>query len=181
MSFELYNIAKTLILETVARDKILKSLTDRKVVMFWYDDPDDPEEVKPGYREVEPYVYGKHYKSGNDVVRGWLIRGISKTGDIDPSVKPGWRLFRVDRMGNWNETKEEFIPYEDGRPKHNNYNPNDKHMTGEQGRIYYAITPDGATADRPGTGTGKDTWWTKLKRKVKDVFNEEYNNEGITI
>lgn len=178
----LYNLAQELILETVNRDIILKSLENRNIVNFWYDDPDDPEEVEPGYREVEPYVYGKHYKSGNDVLRGWIIRGTSKTGDIDPSVKPGWRLFRVDRMNNWQERKDKFKPYtEDGQPSHEKYNPNDKHMTGEKGRIYYAITQDGGNADRPGTGTSKGNWWTKLKTKVKNIFSEEYDNEGIIL
>lgn len=177
----LYNIAKSIIFETVQRDIILKSLQGRKIVNFWYDDPDDPEEVTPGYREVEPYVYGKHYKSGNDVLRGWLIRGTSKTGEIDPSVKPGWRLFRIDRMNNWQERKDEFKPYIDGRPAHDKYNPDDKHMTGKKSTIYYAITPDGATNDRPGTGVAKDNWWTKLKRKAKDLFHEEYDNEGLNL
>jgi hypothetical protein len=181
---ELYNIAKGIIFETVQRDNILKSLENRKIVNFWYDDPDDPNEVMPGYREVEPYVYGKHYKSGNPVIRGWLIRGTSKTGEIDPSVKPGWRLFRVDRMNNWQERKESFEPYIDGKPAHEKYNPDDKHMQGEKGQIFYAIEPEGGIGDRPGTGTAggaKDGWWTKLKRRMKNLFNEEYNNEGVIL
>lgn len=176
----LYNIAKGIIFEVVARDGILKSLQNRNIVLFWYDDPEDPEEVKPGYREVEPYVYGKHFTSGNDVVRGWLIRGISKTGDLDPTVKPGWRLFRVDRMKNWSDTKEKFNPFPKGSPAHPDYNPNDKHMTGGNGRIFYAITQDGAQKDIPVSG-GKQSWWSKAKSKIKDIFHEEYNNEGIII
>lgn len=179
---KLYNLAQELILETVNRDLILKSLENRKIVNFWYDDPDDPNEVMPGYREVEPYVYGKHRKTGNDVMRGWLIRGTSKTGEIDPSVKPGWRLFRINRMNNWQERKENFKPFDDnGNPTHAKYNPNDKHMTGEKGQIYYAITPTGGTGDRPGTGIGKDNIWTKLKRKIKSIFSEEYDKEGIIL
>jgi len=179
---KLYNLAQELILETVNRDLILKSLENRKIVNFWYDDPDDPLEVKPGYREVEPYVYGRHYKSGNDVLRGWLIRGTSKTGEEDTSVVPGWRLFRVDRMNNWQERKDKFKPYDEtGKSTHEKYNPNDKHMTGEKGRIYYAITPEGGTEDRPGTGTGKDNIWTKLKKKIKNIFSEEYDMEGIIL
>lgn len=178
----LYNIAKDIILETVNRDGILKALENRKIVNFWYDDPDDPEEVRPGYREVEPYVYGKHYKSGNDVVRGWLIRGTSKTGEEDPSVVPGWRLFRVDRMNNWQERKDKFKPYtESGDTSHIGYNPKDKHMTGEKGRIYYAIDLQGGEGDRPGTGREKENIWTKMKRKIKNIFSEEYNNEGIIL
>ena len=164
---KLYNLAKEIILETVNRDLITKSLEDHKIVNFWYDDPDDPNEVMPGYREVEPYVYGKHYKSGNDVVRGWLIRGTSKTGEIDPSVKPGWRLFRVDRMNNWQERKEKFEPFdENGNPIHANYNPDDKHMKGEKGRIYYAISPEGSQGQLPGTNVKKDNVWTRLKNKI---------------
>ena len=157
----LYNLAKELILETINRENVLKALEGRKIVNFWYDDPDDPNEVTPGYREVEPYVYGKHRKSGNEVIRGWLIRGTSKTGDIDPSVKPGWRLFRIDRMNNWQERKETFEPYtETGQPTHEKYNPNDKHMTGEKGQIFYAITQQLAL-------TGAFLWHTALSKESR--------------
>jgi hypothetical protein len=178
----LYNLVQELILETVNRDLITKSLENRKIVNFWYDDPDDPKEVMPGYREVEPYVYGKHNKTGNDVIRGWLIRGTSKTGEIDPSVKPGWRLFRVDRMNNWQERKDKFKPFDDkGNPTHKKYNPNDKHMKGEKGRIYYAITSTGSQGELPGTGTSKNSVWTRLKNKIKGIFSEEYDNEGMIL
>jgi len=179
---KLYNLVQELILETVQRDYILKSLENRKIVNFWYDDPDDPNEVKPGYREVEPYVYGKHYLSGNDVIRGWLIRGTSKTDEVDSSVVPGWRLFRVDRMNNWQERKDKFNPYtETGEPTHKNYNPDDKHMIGGKGQIFYKITPEGGSVTVPGTTTSKDNVWTRLKKKIKGLFSEEYYNEGIIL
>jgi hypothetical protein len=85
-------------------------------------------------------------------------------------------------MNNWQERKENFKPFDDnGNPTHAKYNPNDKHMTGEKGQIYYAITPTGGTGDRPGTGIGKDNIWTKLKRKIKSIFSEEYDKEGIIL
>lgn len=178
---ELYKIGKTLILETVSRDKILSALRNRNVVTFWYDDPDEGEGVKPGYREVEPYVYGKHYISGNDVVRAWLIRGVSKTGEIDPSLVPGWRLFRVDRMGNWLNNDNKFEPYtENGSPVRNKYNPDDKHMTGGRGRIFYSIKP-GEPTGTDVEKTQKKSWWQRAKEKIKSIFNEEYSHEDIEL
>ena len=84
-------------------------------------------------------------------------------------------------MNNWQERKDVFEPYTDGVPTHAGYNPDDKHMTGEKGKIIYAITQDGAEGDRPGTGTEKDTMWTKIKKKIKNIFSEEYNNEGLIL
>lgn len=173
----LYNLGKSLILETVSRTKIIPSMENRNVVTFWYDDPEEGDGIDPGYREVEPYVFGRHYKSGNEVIRAWLVRGVSKTGKVDPSLVPGWRLFRVDRMGNWIDTDEKFEPYQNGNPTRIGYNPDDKHMTGGKGRIYYKIEPTVETGETP----TKKSWWQRAKDKIKSIFNEEYLNENIEL
>jgi len=178
----LYNIGKLLILETVSRSKILPSMKNRNVVTFWYDDPDEGEGIKPGYREVEPYVFGRHYKSGNEVIRAWLIRGVSKTGELDPSLVPGWRLFRVDRMGNWIDTGDTFEPYVDNSPVREKYNPDDKHMISGRGKIYYKIEPEGEEAEPViGEPTKKKSWWQRAKEKIRSLFNEEYLIEDVEL
>ncbi len=62
---------------------LCKAIREQRVVQFYYD----------GYkRVVEPYCYGVS-TAGNDVVRGYQVGGLSKSG------RPlGWRLFRVDEM-----------------------------------------------------------------------------------
>jgi hypothetical protein len=84
-------------------------------------------------------------------------------------------------MKNWTDTKEKFEPYPKGMPAHSDYNPNDKHMTSGEGRIYYAITQDGEKIGTAPTTVAKEPWWKRAKRKIKDIFHEEYNNEGIII
>jgi predicted DNA-binding transcriptional regulator YafY len=63
--------------------------------------------VDDGYRYIEPYALGVNIR-GNIVVRAWLLKGTSRTGKIDPSLVPGWRLFRVDRISIITPTHQTF-------------------------------------------------------------------------
>jgi predicted DNA-binding transcriptional regulator YafY len=78
--------------------------------------------VDDGYRYIEPYALGVN-KQGNNVVRGWLIKGTSRRGRIDPSQVPGWRLFRVDRISIVTPTLQKFTVPKKG------YNADDSGMT----------------------------------------------------
>lgn len=66
-----------------------------------------PSDILNGLRVIEPYTAGVNDK-GITYVRAWLIRGISKSGRVDPSVVPGWRLFRVDRIKSITPTGQKF-------------------------------------------------------------------------
>jgi hypothetical protein len=111
---KLYESLKSLILEVVSRDQILNAMDGRNVCSLNYDDNEDP--GGKGTRWVEIYCYGKS-KSGNDVIRVYQIGGDTKT------IQPGWKLFRVDRMLNFNKLSGRF---NQPRPK---FNPNnDKSM-----------------------------------------------------
>jgi hypothetical protein len=78
--------------------------------------------VVPGTRYIEPYTLGYDSK-GNTMLRAWLIKGISRSGRINPRLVPGWRMFRVDRTHFFNPTMEKFTVPRKG------YNPEDKNMT----------------------------------------------------
>src|SRR5574343_117879 len=78
--------------------------------------------IDDGIRYIEPYVIGVN-RHGNSLLRAWMIKGISRTGRIDPTLVPGWRLYRIDRIFNVNPTLEKFIEPKKG------YNEQDKKMT----------------------------------------------------
>jgi len=105
---KLYNIVNNLILESVSRPQITDVMDGRRLVGLRYDDEEDP--GGKGQRWVEVYCYGVS-KAGNDVIRVYQIGGDTKT------IQPGWKLFRVDRMldfqklgGTFNEPRPLFNP-----------------------------------------------------------------------
>ena len=100
----------------------LKDAIDNKFVINFYYKGERKGVVEDGYRYVEPYVIGVN-KHGNTVLRGWLLKGVSRTGKIDPSVVPGWRLFRIDRIEIVSPTLQTFSSPRKG------YNADDKGRT----------------------------------------------------
>jgi hypothetical protein len=105
---KLYNLAESLILEVAAKNDIMKSLRDRKIVSLYYDDDEDPGGKEK--RFVQMYCYGIS-KAGNEVVRVYQVGGDTKT------IQPGWKLFRTDRIdrmkvlgGTFDEPKPLFNP-----------------------------------------------------------------------
>ena len=72
----------------------------------------------PGQRTVEPHALG-YSSEGNVLLRAFQTEGASASGEHH-----NWKLFRIDRMGNADDSGEEF----DGpRPE---YNPDDSAMKG---------------------------------------------------
>jgi predicted DNA-binding transcriptional regulator YafY len=112
MLFEDYNSTMTM----------LKNAINDKFVCSIYYRGEKPGIVDDGYRTIEPYAIGPN-ESGNVVVRAWLIKGKSKTGKIDPSLVPGWRLFRIDRIKSISTSLQTFTKPRKG------YNAKDSHMT----------------------------------------------------
>ena len=172
---KLHNITKELILEAVNRDKVIDAIEKKLVCTIFYEEPSNKNKVKPGYREIEPFVYGKGYVTSKtqvvlhpdrEYVRAWVIRGTSKTGKKDPSVLPGWRLFRLDRTRSWVNTQQNFDGIRD------NYNPDDKNINS----IFYSVKID--EKDVP---PEKQSWWSRIKNKMKSIFREEYLNEGFDL
>jgi len=116
---KLTSLYKDIILEAVSRNQIISAINNRNVCTIYYEGDTI---TNPGYREIEPYVYGLS-KRENPVVRAYQLEGKSDT----PDNIPGWRLFRVDRMVDFVNSGDIF---EEAKPL---YNPSgDKDMT----RIY---------------------------------------------
>ena len=86
--------------------KLQDAISNKFVINFYYKG-ERKGLVDDGYRYVEPVAIGVN-KHGNTVLRAWLIKGVSRSGKIDPSVVPGWRLFRVDRIGMVSPTLQKF-------------------------------------------------------------------------
>src|SRR4051812_7359335 len=95
---------------------ICDAIRARRLLRFFYE----------GYeRIVEPHVYGET-SAGNEVLRGWLVRGWSKS---DP--EPGWRMFRLDGMQDVAAMAEAFEAARGG------YNPEDTQIA----RVYCRLEP----------------------------------------
>ena len=116
---KLTSVFKDIILEAVNRNQIMTAINNRNVCTIYYEGDTIS---NPGYREIEPYVYGLS-KRENPVIRAYQLEGKTDT----PENMPGWRMFRVDRMVDFVNSGDIF-----NEPKPL-YNPSgDKDMT----RIY---------------------------------------------
>lgn len=136
-----------LLAEQVADNRIVKAIKDRRVVKIFYADPSD--DVEDGYRDCEIYAFGIN-KAGNKVIRCWIREG-SNSKSFPPGSppsdrlthKPGWRVFRLDRIQNMKNTIQTFDDtiqhINANRPK---YNPNDKDMN-----LIISLNPRKSTND----------------------------------
>jgi predicted DNA-binding transcriptional regulator YafY len=115
----LYNTIKQIILEK-SNEEIANSVRNRNLVTIYYDGEDNGGK---GLRTIEPFCFGVS-KAGNNVIRAWEREGASYTAQKGEQPLPGWRLFRVDRIGSYNVNPTQ--KFEELRPS---YNPNDKGMT----------------------------------------------------
>lgn len=89
--------------------KICNAISRKKIIEFYYDG---------GNRIVEPFCYGIHKDTNNEILRGYQIRGFNSSGNL-----PNWRIFDVSKIRNINITVEVF----DG--KRFDYRPSDSHMS----------------------------------------------------
>lgn len=90
------------------RKDICSAIDSRKVISFYY---------RGGVRFVEPFCYGIHKSFGNEVLRGYQVRGYSEFGE--PS---GWKIYPVDKISNLVITNDNF------RDDRKDYNPDDPMM-----------------------------------------------------
>jgi hypothetical protein len=110
---KLYNTLHSLILEVANRDEVIKSIKDRSATLIYYE---GDTVNNPGWRTIEPVCAGTT-KKNNPVLRAWQTEGATDT------EVPGWKFFRLDRVRNFQRTKDSFTEVRPG------YNPNgDKSM-----------------------------------------------------
>lgn len=99
-----------LLKEGVGDTDIIDAIQNHEYIYIYYDGDDN---VEKGYRTVRPYVLGTTGK-GNAVLRAWQDKGRSQSlgpnakrpkrqnheywTDDDGKQKPGWRLFRLDKI-----------------------------------------------------------------------------------
>lgn len=121
---------------------VIKAIRERYYVGIYYEEPNDPDLVKSGFRLIEPYVYGRgfiHPQTGNisNYQRQYVRAFVVKDTRFDPATKdkknfvrrksvsktnrtPYWRLLRMDRIKAWELIPRKFSQY---RPL---YNPDDQ-------------------------------------------------------
>lgn len=115
---KLYNAIKQIILEK-SFEQISNSVRNKNLVTIYYDGEDNGGK---GLRVIEPFCFGIS-KAGNAVIRAWEREGASFTAQKGEQPLPGWRLFRVDRIGSYNIDPR--TTFDEPRPL---YNPRDKGM-----------------------------------------------------
>lgn len=117
--------------------KIVDAINNRNFVgMYYADDKADTDTgtVKSGFRLIEPYVYGHNEAGDRSYIRAFVVMDTNKDEQTKPKFKskrksvsltnrkPYWRLFRVDRIQDWQTFPWKFSGYRElytgGTDKH---------------------------------------------------------------
>jgi hypothetical protein len=120
---------------------IKKAIDNRQYAGMYYASNDHDNKVLPAFRVIEPYTLGKGLKYGDKVYHedryylsafvimdtnsDSLTKDKFKTKRVSKSLtnkKPYWRMFRVDRIQNWQAFNKIFSGYREL------YNPHDMRM-----------------------------------------------------
>ena len=88
--------------------EICSAIEVHKVISFYY---------RGGSRLVEPYCYGFHKKTGDEVLRGFQVGGFSEFGEPF-----GWKLYPVGEILGISITEKSY------RGIREEYNPDDVMM-----------------------------------------------------
>ena len=90
------------------REKISSAINSKQVIKFYYDG---------GTRLVEPFCFGVHKSTNNEILRGYQVGGYSKSGEPF-----GWKIFRISEISGLLITNEHFSGARE------DYNPDDTMM-----------------------------------------------------
>lgn len=143
--FNNINIFRNLLTEGVSDNVIVDAINNREYIYLYYD---GDENNSKGYRTCRPFVLGVSGK-GKKLLRAWQDKGNSDSYkwlpparrrnhefhiDVDGKEKPGWRLFRVDKISQIYPTGNRFMD-SDGNvmipPLYHKFrHANDKQMLG---------------------------------------------------
>ncbi len=105
-------ILQEILFESIGQSIIVDTIKNRNIVKLDYHGKNPG---GSGMRTVEPVCLG-YNKRNRLVLRVWDEAGASHTGFTGKQPLPGWRLLRVDRIGSYNTTDEQFTQ---ARPKYN--------------------------------------------------------------
>jgi hypothetical protein len=164
---------RQLLNEGVGEGTIADAINKHKYVHIYYAGDDT---IMKGYRTIMPMVLG-HSKSQKAQAEGgyMLLRAWQEAGNTDSrkvyynqkgKAKPGWRLFRVDKITSFLPTGEIFSTNKDKFPE--GYNPNDSQMTG----IVAAVQID---SGEPQTNVVGNTTAQKLPEPQPSAFAGQKN------
>ncbi|SRR6266478_1814950 len=77
---------------------ICSAIQHRNLLYFYYTGDD-----VHGYRTIEPHTYGYHKTTGNLMVNGWLVGGVSES-----QKTPWWRDYLLSDMSQIAELNQSF-------------------------------------------------------------------------
>jgi len=92
-------LEEMLLRESASVENVVKAMDNHSKVIINYHS--DGKDEHSGTRVIEPITYGLT-KAGNPVIRAYQPYGDTTTNT------PGWKMFRLDRISYWEETKEKF-------------------------------------------------------------------------
>ena len=210
--FENIKTFRHLITEAVGQNDMVKFIENHEFIYIYYTGDG---ENKRGWRTIRPYVLGTSPADGGLLLRAWQDKGKSVsrslnlrgnkhdywTDDSDGKVKPGWRMFRLDKI-------EELLPI---GTKFNYSNgevmiPPDYKEGSDKGMASIIAYVSTENAPAPVSGTTKQLPiatkrgdWSRfqranannrkitpadienLRKKVRDVLKEKIGNFNVAI
>lgn len=92
-------LEEILLNESASVENVVKAMDNHSKVIINYHSKGKDDNT--GTRVIEPITYGLT-KAGNPVIRAYQPYGDTTTHT------PGWKMFRLDRISYWEETKEKF-------------------------------------------------------------------------
>lgn len=159
------NFRKQKLDEAADPSKIRDAINNHKVIYIYYGGDNI---VLKGYRTIRPFVLGTHEQSGNKVVRAWQDHGGNSDSFSGVKIhnwvgirrkgheyfthqgkdKPGWRLFRLDKITSILPTGEIFDPEDYFDVDGVKYKPNDGDMVTIDAAISRTAEPDVEKGDK---------------------------------
>ena len=136
-------ILREILTEEANLDAVTDAIKKRYEVELTYKADDDPK--GSGMRVIQPVVLG-HSKSGNLVLRAFQPYGDSKT------KSPGWKMFRLDRIEDWEPNKGKHF----SEPPGTQYNAEGKYNPkGDNSMTDVLVQANFGGAAEYAAGTGK--------------------------
>jgi hypothetical protein len=82
---------------------ICQAIKDQKLVTFWY---------KGHQRTVVPGAYGAHKTTGNNLLRGYQVKGGRNKDEL-----PGWGFYKISDLSDFAISDQNFIQIPPGYRK----------------------------------------------------------------
>lgn len=173
--------------EAADPNKIRDAINNHKVIHIYYGGDNI---VLKGYRTIRPFVLGTHAESGNKVLRAWQDDGGNSDSFSGVKIhnwvgvrrkgheyfnhygksKPGWRLFRLDKIASILPTGEIFNPEDYFDVDGVKYKPNDGDMVSIDAAISRTKEPEIEKDSK------RYKQFFKAASRAKDITKQEIEN-----